>query len=160
MCCMTQKYVYRSTVTIGDTNLLQNMYFANHFKLTGAARELWVREHVPGAVEAMRQGLVLITREAGCLYHKDFYLYDPIRLELWFENAQHASIDIRFAFYHDVTNELHAEAKQKIVFAGPDHKVCRIPELFRSASAPFTAVVADLSASEAELVAAPDGGDQ
>lgn len=152
---MTQRYVYRSTVTIGDTNLLQNMYFANHFKLTGAARELWVREHVPGALEAMRQGLVLITREAGCLYHKDFYLYDPIRMELWFENARHASIDIRFAFYHDATNELHAEAKQTIVFADPDHKVCRMPEPFRSASAPFTIVTAGQS-TEAEPGAAAD----
>ena len=143
---MTKRYVYRSTVTIGDTNLLQNMYFANHFKLTGAARELWVREHVPGALEAMRKGLVLITREAGCLYHKDFYLYDQIRLELWFENARNASIDIRFDFYHEETNELHAEAKQTIVFAGPDHKVCRIPEPFRSASALFTVVVSGQSA--------------
>ncbi|MBA8884486.1 acyl-CoA thioesterase [Dokdonella fugitiva] len=135
---MTQRYVYRTTVTIGDTNLLQNMYFANHFKLTGVARELWVRDHVPEALEAMRQGLILITREATCLYHRDFYLYDPVRVELWVENMRQASADMRFALYHDVTNELHAEAKQTIVFAGPDHKICHIPESFRLASAQFT----------------------
>jgi acyl-CoA thioesterase FadM len=108
------------------------MYFANHFKLAGIARELWVRDHVLGALDAMRHGLVLITREARCLYHKDFFLYDPIRLELWFENSRNASVDIHFAFYHDGTNELHAEGRQTIVFAGPDHKVCRMPDIFRS----------------------------
>ncbi len=43
---MGKTYEYRTTVTIGDTNLLQNMYFTNVFKLQGIFRELWVRDCV------------------------------------------------------------------------------------------------------------------
>ncbi len=137
---MTKKYFYYTTVTIGDTNVLQNMYFLNHFKLTGVARELWLRDHVPDALHAIRQGIVLITREAYCVFRKDFYLYDPIRLELWFENARNTAIDLQFAFFHNEMNDLHAEAWQTIVVVGPDHRPCRMPEMFRTACAAFTKV--------------------
>lgn len=41
-------FEYKSTVTIGDTNVMKNMYFLNFFKLQGIARELWVKSAVDG----------------------------------------------------------------------------------------------------------------
>ena len=69
---MYKSFEYRTTVTIGDTNLFQNMYFANYFKVQGRVRELWVHECVPNAVKHLSEGLILITKSAHCDYKKDF----------------------------------------------------------------------------------------
>ncbi len=130
---MGKTYEWRTTVTIKDTNLLQNVYFANYFDLQGHAREMWVRDCVPGAVEAMQQGLVLVTHDATCKFHKDFYLYDEVVVRCWFDNLRHASVDMFFEFRHAGTGDVHAEGRQTIVSAGPDHKPVRAPESFRGA---------------------------
>lgn len=129
-----KKFIYHTIVTIGDTNILQNMYFANFFKIQGIVRELWVKEAVEGAMESMNDGIILITRSASCKYYKDFYLYDNIRVEMRVKNLGKASGELVFYFYNSENGELHAEGHQQIVFAGPDHKICRIPNNFLEAA--------------------------
>ncbi|MBP1598173.1 MAG: hypothetical protein H6Q05_3550 [Acidobacteria bacterium] len=77
-----KNYEYRTTVTIGDTNLLQYMYFVHFFTLQGITRDLRVKEVVSGGLESIKNGLVLITRSARCEYKKDFYLYDRVLVRM------------------------------------------------------------------------------
>jgi acyl-CoA thioesterase FadM len=70
---MGKTYEYRTTVTIGDTNLLQHMYFVHFFTLQGITRDLWVKEVVDGGLDSIKNGLVLITKNAQCEYKKDFF---------------------------------------------------------------------------------------
>ena len=83
---MGKIYEYRTTVTIGDTNLLQHMYFVQFFTLQGVTRDLWVKEVVSGGLESIRNGLVLITRSAQCEYKKDFFLYDKVLIRMQIRN--------------------------------------------------------------------------
>ena len=69
---------YKTVVTIGDTNILGNMYSSNHFKLQGATRELWLSKCVNQAEQHLSEGLMLITKSAHCDYLKDYYLHDEI----------------------------------------------------------------------------------
>jgi acyl-CoA thioesterase FadM len=134
---VNEVYTHHSVVTIGDTNLLQNMYFANYFKLAGTARELWLRQHVPEVQAFLSQGLVLITKNASCEFFHDFYLFDSVRLELWFEALKRSSIEVHFAFFHNETGKLHALGVQTIVIADATHKPCSIPQGFVDASLAF-----------------------
>lgn len=130
---MGSVYEYRSTVTIGDTNLLQNMYFLQFFKLAGIARELWVRDCVPDGIKDLSEGLLLITKDAATSFVKDYFLYDPILVQLQFVQLRSASTQLRFRYFHAQTQELHAEGTQTIVFANMDHTIRRIPENWEAA---------------------------
>lgn len=135
---MGKTYEYRTTVTIGDTNLLQHMYFVHFFTLQGITRDLWVKEIVPGGLESIKNGLVLITRSAQCEYKKDFYLYDRVLVCMQTRNLRNASTDLVFKFYNEATMELHAEGTNQIVTAN-NQGICRIPENFRNAGMEYSA---------------------
>jgi enediyne core biosynthesis thioesterase len=136
---MGKIYEYRTTVTIGDTNLLQHMYFVQFFTLQGITRDLWVKEVVKGGLDSIREGLVLITRSAQCEYKKDFFLYDKVLIQMQIRNIRGASVELFFKFYNEDTMELHAEGTNEIVFANSNHRVCRIPENFRTAGMEYSA---------------------
>jgi acyl-CoA thioesterase FadM len=136
---MGKVYEYRTTVTIGDTNLLQHMYFVQFFTLMGVARDLWVKECVPGGLDSIRDGLVLITKNAMCEYKKDFFLYDRVLVQMQIRNLRGASTELVFRFYNEDTMELHAEGTNEIVFANSSHRICRIPPNFRNAGIEYSA---------------------
>ena len=131
---MSKTFEYQSTVTIGETNLLQNMYFANHFKIQGVTRELWVIKCVENADLHFSNGLILITKSAYCDYKKDFYLYDDIICRMNFDKIKKASFDLIFTFTNAKTGEIHANGRQQIVFADSTHKICKMPVDFHVAA--------------------------
>jgi len=135
---MSKDYEFRTTVTIGDTNLLQNMYFLNFFKLQGIVREMWVKEKVQNGIESLMNGCILITKSAQCDFIKDFYLYDKILIKMQVRNIRQASAELVFKFYNEATMELHAQGTNHIVFADQNHKISRIPENFKQAGLEFS----------------------
>ena len=136
---MGKIYEYRMTVTIGDTNLLQHMYFAQFFTLQGITRDLWLKDAVQGGVDSIKNGLALITKNAQCEYKKDFYLYDKVLVCMQIRNMRGASVELVFKFYNEDTMELHAEGTNEIVFANSSRRICRIPENFRNAGKEYSA---------------------
>lgn len=130
---MNKTFEYKTTVTIGDTNALQNMYFLNFFKLQGIVRELWVKKHVKNSLKDMQNGLVLITKDARCNFHKDFYLYDDITVTLNFTKIGRTNTRLSFEYYNSKTKELHANGSQTIVFANSQHKLTKIPDHWENA---------------------------
>lgn len=130
---MAKVYEYRTTVTIGDTNLLQNMYFHNFFKLQGTARELWVKDCVKDGISDLQKGMVLITREANCKFIKDFFLYNPVVVQLNFTEMQKTNVKIRFRFLHGATGKLHVTGYQRIISAYINHHIIEFPENWENA---------------------------
>ncbi|HFD32237.1 MAG TPA: acyl-CoA thioesterase [Gammaproteobacteria bacterium] len=125
---MNKIFEYKSTVTIGDTNALQNMYFLNFFKLQGIVRELWVKKHVKNGFQDLASGMVLITKDARCNFIKDFFLFDEMIVKLNFTKIGKTNTRLNFEFFHAKTKELHARGSQTIVFADHQHKVIKIPD--------------------------------
>lgn len=119
-------------VSIGDTNLLGNMYFSNFFQLQGKIRELWVRNNVLNLNIILPQ-IILVTKEAKNHFIKDFYLFDEVEIHTYFINKNKASVDLFFLFFNKNTKELHSYGSQVIVFADRNHKICRIPKDFDNA---------------------------
>ena len=115
-------FVHRSLFTLGDTNSFGNVYFASYFTLTGIVRELWCAARVANLQNHLASGLKLITSKASCEYTKDFFAFDPVRCEMTVPNLRHASADLLFRFFHEATEEKHAEATQTIVFADANHR--------------------------------------
>ena len=97
---MSKIFEYKSTVTIGDTNVLQNMYFLNFFKLQGISRELWVKDCVKNGLQDIANGMQLITKDANCSFIKDFFLYDEITVKLNFSKIEKTHTHLNFDFFN------------------------------------------------------------
>ena len=130
---MAKTYTYTSFVTIGDTNILQNLYFSNYFVITGKVRELWVRDCVKKFDESLRGDLILGTRRTSCEYFHDFFLFDKMIIKMQFTWIKNVSTEIIFKFYRNQSKEVHAEVYQTIVFLNRCHRLVRIPNNFKEA---------------------------
>lgn len=131
---MTKIYTYLTTVTIGDTNIFQNMYFSNYFVIAGKVRELWVCDCVKKFDESLRGDLLLGTRRATCEYFHDFFLYDKIIVKAQVTWVKSASLEIIFKFYRNENQEIHAEMRQIIIFLNRCHHLVRMPDNFKKAA--------------------------
>jgi len=134
---MNKTFEYKTTVTIGDTNAMQNMYYLNFFKLQGIVRELFVKKNVKSGFQDLINGMLLITKDARCNFKKDFFLYDDITVKLNFTKIRKTSIRANFDFVHSKTKELHATGSQTIVFADNQHNVIKIPDNWADAAKQF-----------------------
>lgn len=136
---MNLSFEHHTTITLGDTDHTQAVYFTHFFKLQGIVRELWVLQAVSHAERHLREGLVLLTRSASCDYHRRLKLFDPLLCRMQIRNLGQASAELVFRFYHATTGELHAEGVQRVAFAGADGRICRMPEDFRRAALAYLA---------------------
>ena len=146
---MNEVYEYKTTVTIGDTNALQNMYFLNFFKLQGIVRELWVKNKVSNGFEDLANGMILITKDARCNFKKNLFLYDDITVRLYISHIGRTNMRLNFQFYNSATNELHAEGNQTIVFADKTHRIIPIPDNWKEAISRFSVQQRELEQCEA-----------
>jgi acyl-CoA thioesterase FadM len=131
---MGDVFEYDTTVTIGDADPMQSMYFAHFFRIQGVTRELWVRSAVERSEQLLAEGLMLITRRASCDYHLHFRLFDPVVCRMQIANLRRASSDLVFRFCHGVTGAVHAEGRQTVVFADKSGRLIRMPGEFREAA--------------------------
>jgi acyl-CoA thioesterase FadM len=131
---MNCSFDYATTITIGDTDLMQAVYFAHFFKLQGVVRELWVLNAVDNSRQLLRDGVVLITRSAASDYHRNLHLFDPVVCRMQIRSLKAASAELVFRFHHGLTGELHAEGLQRVAFMDRSGRVRRMPEEFRTAA--------------------------
>jgi len=131
---MSLSFEHHTTITLGDTDHTQAVYFTHLFSLQGIVRELWVLHAVSNSERHLREGLVLVTRRASCEYHRKLRLFDPVVCRMQIRNLRQASADLVFRFHHGATGELHAEGLQRVAFADTDGRLRRMPEDFRQAA--------------------------
>lgn len=134
---MSQTFEHHTTITLGDTDHTQAVYFVRFFELQGIVRELWVLRAVANSERHLQEGLVLVTRSASCEYHRKLKLFDPVVCRMQIRNLRQASSDLVFRFFHGVTGELHAEGVQRVAFCGADGRLRRMPEDFHHAALRF-----------------------
>jgi len=126
-------YDYESTVTMGDTNAMGNLYFLNYFKLQGHVRELWLKHNVENYTKHIEQDLLLSTKSAHCDYKIPFFLYDELVIKLYFSELQRVSVKLNFDFYHKEKTPVCAWGWQLVVFKDKNRKTCRMPSDFTEA---------------------------
>jgi acyl-CoA thioesterase FadM len=131
---MGPTYNYETLVTIGATNAMQNVYFAEYFKLQGTVREMWVNGSVSNALQYFKGGLILSTKSAHCEYRKPFFVFDTILCCMHIEDLSRVSARLVFDFYNKKTMSLHAFGWQQVVFKDGNRKTCRMPDEFQAAA--------------------------
>jgi enediyne biosynthesis thioesterase len=75
-------YEYRHVVGFEETNLVGNVYYANHVRWQGRCRELFLRDHAPSVLDDLADGLALVTTEVGCRYLGELRAFDEVAVRM------------------------------------------------------------------------------
>ncbi len=65
-----------------ETNLVGNVYYANHIRWQGRCREMFLRTHCPEILDQMNDGLALVTVRCGCEYFAELLPFDEVLIRM------------------------------------------------------------------------------
>lgn len=108
-------YEYRHIVGFEETSLVGNVYYVNHLRWQGQAREMFLREYFPEILEQFERGFALITLACSCQYLGELRPFDQVIIRMYLDTAAQNRIAMRFEYWRDgEPEELVARGEQEI----------------------------------------------
>lgn len=110
-------FEYRHIVGFEETNLVGNVYYANHVLWQGRCREMFLREHAPDVLKRLSEDLALVTTRVGCEYFQELFAFDEIVLRMTAGPAPQGRVTMLFDYLRvnpDGREELVARGEQQI----------------------------------------------
>ena len=109
-------YEYRHVVGFEETNLIGNVYYANHVRWQGRCREMFLRDRAPEVIEALKHGLVLVTTRVSCEFMAELVAFDEIILRMRLGDLGQNRITMKFEYWRHTTagEELVARGEQQV----------------------------------------------
>ncbi len=105
-------YEYRHVVGFEETNLIGNVYYANHVRWQGRCREMFLRDRAPEVIEALKYGLVLVTTRVSCEFMAELFAFDEITLRMRLDELAQNRITMNFEYWRG--EELVARGEQQV----------------------------------------------
>ena len=109
-------YEYRHVVGLEETNLVGNVYFANHVRWQGRCREMFLRENAPEVLESLTRGFALITMRVSCEYLAELSAFDELIIRMRLGALRQNRITMLFEYWRLAANgeELVARGEQEV----------------------------------------------
>jgi len=109
-------YEYRHLVAFEETNLVGNVYYVNHLRWQGRCREMFLRQHAPGVLEELQQGLALATTHCSCEYFSELRAFDEITVRMRLGSMAQNRIEMEFEYWraNGEGEELIARGRQGV----------------------------------------------
>lgn len=92
-------YEYRHVVGFEETNLVGNVYYANHVRWQGRVREMFLRDHAPEVLEALADGLALVTTRVSCEYFAELAAFDEVVVRMRLAAIVQNRVAMRFEYW-------------------------------------------------------------
>lgn len=86
------------TVGFEETNLVGNVYYANHVRWQGRCREMFLKERCPGILSELASDLALVTLHCSCDYLAELAAFDRVRILMYFESQGQNRLAMRFEY--------------------------------------------------------------
>jgi enediyne biosynthesis thioesterase len=131
-------YEHRHVVGFEDTNLVGNVYYANHVRWQGRCREMFLRDHAPAVLDEMENGLALVTTRVSCEYLAELRAFDEVSVRMRLGGTAQNRVVMRFEYWRG--QELVARGEQEIACMrrGEGGAVpVPVPQALRDALRPF-----------------------
>ena len=141
---MAQTYDHRHIVGFEETNLVGNVYYANHLRWQGRCREMFLREHAPDVLEDLANGLALATVKVSCEYFAELEAFDEVIVRMSLGQVAQNRITMRFDYLRvsEGNEELVARGEQQVACMqrqGSKLVPTAVPKQLREALIPFEA---------------------
>jgi enediyne biosynthesis thioesterase len=108
----------RHIVGLEETNLVGNVYYANHVRWQGRCRELFLRDRAPEIIEALKHGLVLVTTRVSCEFMAELLAFDEVILRMRLGELAQNRITMNFEYWR------HTAAGEELVARGEQQVAC------------------------------------
>ena len=105
-------YEYRHIVGFEETNLIGNVYYANHVRWQGRCREMFLRDRAPEIIEALKHGLVMVTTRVSCEFMTELVAFDEVILRMRLGELAQNRITMNFEYWRG--EELVARGEQQV----------------------------------------------
>ena len=92
-------FEYRHVVGFEETNLVGNVYYANHVRWQGRCREMFLREHAPDVLVSLRNGFALVTTRVSCEYLAELVAFDELILRMRLGSLKQNRIEMLFEYW-------------------------------------------------------------
>lgn len=109
-------YEYRHIIGFEETNLVGNVYYANHVRWQGRCREMFLREHAPAVIEALHEGFALVTTRVSCEYFAELSAFDELVIRMRLGELRQNRITMIFDYWRLTPDgeELVARGEQQV----------------------------------------------
>lgn len=113
---MMRAFEYHHVVGFEETNLVGNVYYANHVRWQGRCREMFLHEHAPGVLESLSRGLALVTTRVSCEYLAELSAFDRLVIRMQLGSLKQNRIDMLFKYWRrsSEAEELVARGEQQV----------------------------------------------
>ena len=93
---------HQHVVTLDETNLVGNVYFAHHLHWQGHCREHFLAQNTPGVLKALHEGdLTLVTVSCEMDYYAECFAFDEIDIAMSLRGCTGNRIVMDFDFRRD-----------------------------------------------------------
>lgn len=140
-----QTFEYRHVVGFEETNLVGNVYYANHLRWQGRCREMFVRTHAPDVLNALHDGLALATTRVSCEYYQELFAFDEVIVRMRLVALTQNRVTMGFEYWRcrpEGGEELVARGEQQVACMlrkGETTVPTPVPASLRKALQPFAA---------------------
>ncbi len=136
-------YEYRHVVSFEETNMVGNVYYANHVRWQGRCREMFLREHAPEVLERLTRGFALVTTKVSCEYLAELSAFDELVIRMRLGSLKQNRIDMLFEYWRCRADarELVARGEQQVACMQRDAKEMvpvPVPQELREALKPYS----------------------
>src|SRR5579859_8236057 len=94
-------YEYQHIVGFEETNLVGNVYYVNHLRWQGRAREMFLRQYVPEVLTELDHGLALVTLQCSCQYLGELKAFDQVVIRMFLSAITQNRIAMRFEYWRE-----------------------------------------------------------
>jgi enediyne biosynthesis thioesterase len=109
-------YEWHHIITFEDTNLVGNVYYANHIRWQGSCREMFLRDHAPDVLEQLNKELVMVTTRVSCEYFNELFAFDEVIVRMQAGAVTESRVTMLFDYFRkqDKNEELIAQGEQQV----------------------------------------------
>jgi enediyne biosynthesis thioesterase len=100
-----RSFDYRHVVGFEETNLVGNVYYVNHLRWQGRAREMFLRQYVPEILAELDHGLALVTLQCSCQYLGELKAFDQVIIRMFLSAIAQNRIAMRFEYWREGTKD-------------------------------------------------------
>lgn len=97
---MSREYVYPHLVTLEETNLVGNVYFAHYLRWQGHCRERFLADNAPGVLAALGSRSTMVTTDCSCEYLAELTANDRVEVRMTLRELDGGRIHMDFAYFH------------------------------------------------------------
>jgi enediyne core biosynthesis thioesterase len=115
-----RSYEYRHVVGFEETNLVGNVYYANHVRWQGRCREMFLRDNAPEILDELSRGLHLVTTSVSCEYLSELFALDEVVIRMRLKDLAQNKISMGFEYWR------MTEAGEELVARGEQQAACML----------------------------------